>query len=558
MISKQTTLDLNGPILSFTTQPIDVTVDNAGIATFIGIATATFPTQTPANIFSSNTGIVTHRWYAAGIGALSDGSNTTLKATLSGTATTTLTVSSVTSPTTNEIQFFVGADYIPSAYQSSSPVTAGTGRSTGNAINEELFSNNATLTVNPIISITVQPGIATVAQGRTATFSVTASSSDNTSVSYQWYIAGSPVSNGTSGGNTISGANTNTLTIVASADTPVATSNVYVSVSHPTAGNSPVTSDTVTLNVVSARAIINFENFGEGTPSLTGSGSINLFNNPLLINADSTISARSNCIYAPERDIRVRITMAGSRGNGRNGYRAGYGGVSIFEMTLLQNVEYVFKLGTPTGFGGPGGGANGGGGIAVLYRQGNVLVVCGGGGGAGTSGRGGDGGGIGVGGENGQGRDNGAGGYSIQTGTLDMSGSFAGGTQAGPTSNPIYKTGGKLSKCTIGDYWRNRGVSPCSTMGNVQAFTYTGTAISGSTSSIIRGYKAGIAYRNNGGNGSGNEGGGGAGVVGGNAATGSGAGGGGASGYSSGEVTIVSTQRGGNDGFAYAYIELLS
>jgi hypothetical protein len=156
MISKQTTLDLNGPILSFTTQPIDVTVDNAGIATFIGIATATFPTQTPANIFSSNTGIVTHRWYAAGIGALSDGSNTTLKATLSGTATTTLTVSSVTSPTTNEIQFFVGADYIPSAYQSSSPVTAGTGRSTGNAVNEELFSNNATLTVNPIISITVQ------------------------------------------------------------------------------------------------------------------------------------------------------------------------------------------------------------------------------------------------------------------------------------------------------------------------------------------------------------------------------------------------------------------
>ena len=139
-----------------------------------------------------------------------------------------------------------------------------------------------------------------------------------------------------------------------------------------------------------------------------------------------------------------------------------------------------------------------------------------------------------------------------------MSGSFAGGTQAGPTLNPIYKTGGKLSKCTIGNYWRSQGVSPCSTMGNVQSFTYTGTAISGSTSSIIRGYKAGIAYRNNGGNGSGNEGGGGAGVVGGNAATGSGAGGGGASGYSSGEVTIVSTQRGGNDGFAYAYIELLS
>jgi predicted secreted protein len=46
MIGKQTTLDLNGPILSFTTQPIDVTVDNAGIATFVGIATATFQHKT--------------------------------------------------------------------------------------------------------------------------------------------------------------------------------------------------------------------------------------------------------------------------------------------------------------------------------------------------------------------------------------------------------------------------------------------------------------------------------------------------------------------------------
>ena len=115
---KQTTLDLNGPILGFSTHPQDVTVNNAGIATFIGIASAYFISQNPTNIFSSNTGIVTHRWYAAGIGVLSDGTNTTLEATLSGTATTTLTVSNVTSPTTSGIQFFVGADYIPSAYQS--------------------------------------------------------------------------------------------------------------------------------------------------------------------------------------------------------------------------------------------------------------------------------------------------------------------------------------------------------------------------------------------------------------------------------------------------------
>ena len=34
---KQTTLDLNGPILSFTTNPENVLVNNAGIATFVGI-----------------------------------------------------------------------------------------------------------------------------------------------------------------------------------------------------------------------------------------------------------------------------------------------------------------------------------------------------------------------------------------------------------------------------------------------------------------------------------------------------------------------------------------
>jgi hypothetical protein len=795
MISKQTTLDLNGPILSFTTQPIDVTVCAGVAATFSGIATATFPTQSPTNPAAS-TGIVTYRWYDQN-GALFDNPPNPGETgvTISGAGTTTLTLFN----NTQTRRLFVEADYIPSAYQSSSPVTAGTARSTGNAVNDPLKSDTVNLTIFPLISITSEPLDATVAETKEATFSVTATATDASNLLYQWQLNGTNstdtttgstssvvpvtatititdnlggstivdfgalstysnfisgrtytlVSNvniestltaagaggatsisrsvsggagglsqgtftflagqtytlvvgaagggytglflgsasqanaiiiaggggggandpavggaggGTTGGNsgnagprggfggtqsaggsgggssgsalaggsgstsggaaggggyfgggggntfngccadggggggsgyihptlltgavttqgagsasdvggtfkmdlvstqvtvvtTISGSQTPNLRI----STNVAGLNqVKCIISHPTACNSPLSTRSANFIVVDPRAIINFENFGEGTPSLTGSGSINLFNNPLLINADSTISARSNCIYAPERDIRVRITMAGSRGNGRNGYRAGYGGVSIFEMTLLQNVEYIFKLGTPTGFGGPEGGANGGGGIAVLYRQGNVLIVCGGGGGAGTSGRGGDGGGIGVGGENGQGRDNGAGGYSIQTGTLDMSGSFAGGTQAGPTFNPIYKTGGKLSKCTIGNYWRNRGVSPCSTMGNVQAFTSTGTAISGSTSSIIRGYKAGIAYRNNGGNGSGNEGGGGAGVVGGNAATGSGAGGGGASGYSSGEVTIVSTQRGGNDGFAYAYIELLS
>ena len=62
---------------------------------------------------------------------------------------------------------------------------------------------------------------------------------------------------------------------------------------------------------------------------------------------------------------------------------------------------------------------------------------------------------------------------------------------------------------------------------------------------IQRGFKGGIADRNNGANGSDSEGGGGSGANGGNAATSSGSGGGGGSGYSSGEVTVISAETGG-------------
>ena len=83
---KQIDLDLNGPILSFTTNPTGVGSTGVGInstgggtVSLTGIATATFPTS------ADNAGYVTYRWYEQGVGALSDGTYIT------GTATTTLT-----------------------------------------------------------------------------------------------------------------------------------------------------------------------------------------------------------------------------------------------------------------------------------------------------------------------------------------------------------------------------------------------------------------------------------------------------------------------------------
>jgi acetyl esterase/lipase len=192
MSEQQTTLDLNGPVLSFTTQPVGVSSAGVGVgstgggtATFVGIATVTFTTVdgTPTNP-ATNTGSIAYQWYEEGVGALSDSTYVT------GTATTTLTLSNLITPTDNQRKFYLEADYVATAYQSSSPVTAGTARSTGNAINEPLNSNTAFVTVFPLITITSQPGVATVTEGFPVNFSVDAilsdESFDNNKLSYQW------------------------------------------------------------------------------------------------------------------------------------------------------------------------------------------------------------------------------------------------------------------------------------------------------------------------------------------------------------------------------------
>jgi len=208
MLNKQTTLDLNGPVLSFTTNPVGVastgvgigSISVSGIATFTGIATASFPTgvstgspDAPTNL-ASNTGIITYRWYEVGVGALSDSQYIT------GTATSTLTLSRLVTPTDNRRQFYLTADYIPSAYQSSSPVTAGTARSTGNAINEPLSSGIGTLTVYPLIEIVAQPSNSSAVVNQNTTFTVNADLTDNSfpnDLVYQWYWDGVPVNDGT-------------------------------------------------------------------------------------------------------------------------------------------------------------------------------------------------------------------------------------------------------------------------------------------------------------------------------------------------------------------------
>ena len=339
---------------------------------------------------------------------------------------------------------------------------------------------------------------------------------------------------------TASGTRTPNLTI--RTDT-LGLNQVKCIISHPTACNSPIITRIANFSVVSAREILNFESVNDNGTFL-GSGSVNLFNNPTTFSADPNNVVRSLVIYPPEKDVRVRITLAAGAGASR-GSRGGEGGLSVFEYTLKQNTEYTFKLGAATF---PTGGSNGGGGAAYLYEKARLIAVCGGGGGSGTSGRGGDGGGIGVGGEFGQGRNSGAGGRVVTTGNLPSgSGAFSSGS-----------SGGQASGCTIGDHYRFIGFSPCQDVGQRQ-WTGFGGNVTSQTAFIQRGYKAGLGYRNNGGNGGGNEGGGGSGAYGGNAAVGDGSGGGGGSGYTDGSIILLSTRLGGNSSTnAFAIIESLT
>ena len=649
MIGKQTTLDLNGPILSFITQPQSVSVCDGGSATFVGIATAFFPTQDPPNP-ASNTGTLSYRWNAEGFGPLTDG--TFQGASIAGSGTTTLTITNAKSPAANGLRLFVGVDYVPSAYSQpvGSAVTVGTGRSTGNAVNEILNSNSATLTVFPVLSVAQQPISQTAAQTRTAIFTTLGALTDTTqgNISYRWQLNGNdlndssrvigsgtpklsisnpPVSIDTqvthitnisltwSPGSIISnitatdssfyrsyiidfkvpvsstsivaflkqGAGSNStpgnfptlevqefvkigsttyrlrfggqvpgffaysfcrgFTIRATPETPdTSNDTVRARLSHPTACNSPIFTNTVNFNGVAARPIIKFESVNDDG-GFIGSGSIDLSNNPTTFIADLNNSERSLVIYPSEKDIRVRITLAAAAGASR-GSRGGEGGLSVFEYVLKQNTEYVFKLGTATV---PTGGSNGGGGAAYLYEKARLIAACGGGGGSGTVSRGGDGGGIGVGGEFGQGRNGGGGGRRVDNGTLPIgSGSLESGS-----------SGGQVSGCTIGTYYRNIGFSPCQDVGQQQWRGISGN-IASQTATIQRGYKAGLGYRNNGGNGSGNQGGGGSGAYGGNAAVSDGSGGGGGSGYTDGSVNIINTQLGGNSSTsAFARIEVI-
>jgi hypothetical protein len=471
---KQTTLDLNGPILSFTTNPVGVASTGVsigstggGTATFTGIATATFPNT------ASNTGSIAYQWYDQN-GAISNGTYVT------GAATTTLTLSNLITPTDHNRQIYVVADYVPSAY-GQGPITAGTARSTGNAINDPISSNVGILTVFPVLSITTQPIETTVIENVTAIFSVVAASSDTSqgTVSYQWSLNGTDLTDS----STVSGSSTPNLNISSS---QVGVSTVQVKITNSIASNSPIYSNVVDFGVIPLRKLINIEKYD------TTSSTAELSSHDLLNEGEFTILSQYNTsgtslisLYAPELDINVEMDIYGGAGANSGSYTGGQGGYSRIRFTMKKNEEYTFA------------------GLDIvnkcpfIYRKGSLIAVVGRGGDAASGGNGGAGGGINVVGASGGGRGAGSGGSFVSAGTLSPNGIFGSAsnlTPISPDTKATGQTGGRTIPCPKGNYWLSQGKSPCSDVGISKIYLGNGTLVSNSAS-ITRGFKSGYDIR---------------------------------------------------------------
>ena len=347
-------VEINGPILSFILQPVSVAQTSGGSVTFVGIATASFP-NTPPPIPNKNLGQILYQWYEVGIGSIS------------GANSTTLTLPNLRTPTDSGRKFYLESRYIPSSY------TPGIDLITPRAINSPLSSDIVQVTVYPQISITTQPQSQSAAIDNPATFSVQGSLTDSTqgSISYQWQINETNLSNGTvslgSTTLTVSGANTQTLTI---SSNTVGINSIRAVLTHPVAGNSPFYSNAVEFNAVEPRSIIKIEGYNEGEPTAFIS-EINVDDEELVINSDS-YNYDWICLYASEKDIEIEMDVYAAKGNDVGSFTGGEGGYSRIKFDMQKNDEHIIS----------GIGAND---SIFIYRKASLISVVGSGGNAGTS-----------------------------------------------------------------------------------------------------------------------------------------------------------------------------
>jgi len=416
-----TSLFLNGPKVGIVTDPQSVS-NVIGVATFTGIATATFPDTN----FDFDGGSIAFKWYLDGSelsddeGAETSNNNASIVGFSSATGTgSTITINGLTVDDDGKEVYFE-AEYVPSAYQSSSPVTAGTARSTGNAFNEPLQSGIGTITVFPIIDITTQPTGQLVSVEDIATYTIAAQKTPGGgAVNYQWQLNGNDLSDGTTTRTVIDGG---TAKIAITSD---AGDDTEIDFSQISSYDSFVTGRTYTLT---ADANVTTKLFAIGA-----GGGISGERN---VSGGAGGSAEGTFTFVKDQEYKLIVGGKGNLGDaGGAPASGGFGG------------------GGNGGVEGSGGGGSGGGytGLFVgpVSQDNAVIIAAGGGGGSNDPATGGAGGGLtGAGGGNapgrgGEGGTQSAGGGNGSSSTSGTSGSaLQGGPGAGGGGGGYFGGGG--------------------------------------------------------------------------------------------------------------------
>ena len=368
-----TSLFLNGPKVGIVTDPQSVS-NVIGFATFTGIATATFPDTN----FALDGGSVAFNWYFDGSRILDTSENSASNAEIVGFSSatgagSTITISGLTTDDDGKEVYFE-AEYVPSAYQTTPPVTAGTARSTGNAFNEPLKSGIGTVNVSPIIDITTQPEGQLVSVEDTATYTIAAQKTPGGgAVNYQWQLNGNDLSDGTTT-RTVIGGSTAKITV--------------------TDANGRLV-DTIDFSKVSSYS-------GPNKRAI----------NPELTEESYTLNSTYTLVADTDVTTKLLVFGAGGGGSDVRSVRGSRGGVSEGTFTFIKDQEYKLIVGSAGDIvtaglpgGGRGGGTagssgrGGGGGYTGLFlgsiTHANAIIIAGGGGGStGDVGYGGAGGGT--------------------------------------------------------------------------------------------------------------------------------------------------------------------
>jgi len=541
--STQTRLDLNGPTIAITENPVDVVTQavgvssfvgvagTVGIATFIGVSTATLGTPNAPGV-SPTQGEFVYQWHTGDGVKVTDGVN------ISGSGTTTLTISNIKSPDDDGKTFYLESSFSSGTYDTT------TGRGVGNALNGPLKTTTAALKVLPTVTVTSEPPSVTIGQGEVATFTSSAETTDPDlgALSFQWTVDGeNVVDEGRRDalvGNYASGANTTSLEIK---KTTVGVSTVQFNAFVDVEGfRVAAKTKGCDFTGVLPRRLIRFEAYTPAT---------NLYKTlDRNIGEDGAFTLDSNTFgsdygivqfHSPEDNFTLRMTLKAAKGADSDNFSGGGGGTGIIDFRLNRNIEYTLV-----------GVANNS--SIFLYRGSVLMAVVGQGGDAGIFAGGGAGGGVNMAGENGDGKNGGQGGLRVGPGGFALTGQW--GSILSNSSFTLRDAdivagvpfGGTTISCSKGEYWINQGIDACfvNSSSEIKYRGIDGTEIADSAL-ITRGFKPGYSISETSGLAIADGGNGGNGATGGSGGV-SGDGGGGGSGYTDDTFDIINAELGGN------------